>query len=126
MSFIIRWVITGFSLFVANWAIEGIRVVGKESWVVYAIVALVLGFINAVIRPILKLLSCPLVILTLGLFTFIINGFMLKLASYISVRWLNIGFYVDSFSSAFWGALIVSIVSVILSTFVKKELKDDD
>jgi putative membrane protein len=125
MSFIIRWVITGFSLFVANWLLPGIRVSGK-AWIVYAIVALVLGFINAVIRPILKFLSCPLIILTLGLFTLIINGLTLWLASYISVKWFDVGFYVDDFWSAFWGALIISVVSVILSTFVRKELKEHD
>ena len=124
MSFIIRWAITGFSLFVANWLVDGIRVEGKESWVAYAIVALVLGFINAIIRPILKFLSCPLIILTLGLFTLIINGFTLLLASHIAVGWFHVGFYVDSFGSAFWGALVVSIVSVILTTFFKKELKE--
>ncbi|HGJ64328.1 TPA: phage holin family protein [bacterium] len=126
MSFVIRWVITGFSLFVANWILDGIRVVGKESWVVYAIVAFILGFINAIIRPILKFLSCPLIILSLGLFSLVINGFTLWLSSQIATKFFDIGFIVNGFLSAFWGALIISIVSTILSIFVKKELKNSD
>ena len=124
MKLIIRWVVTAFSLFVANWALPGIRVEGK-AWIVYAIMAVVLGLINAVIRPILKFLSCPLIVLTLGLFVFIINGFLLWFASYIAVKWLDVGFHIDSFASAFLGALIVSIVSVILSFILREELKKD-
>jgi len=120
MKLIIRWLITSISLFVANWLLPGIRVVGK-AWIVYAIMAIVLGLINAIIRPILKFLSCPLIILTLGLFTLVINAVMLWLASYIAVKWLDVGFYVDGFVTAFLGALIVSIVSVILSIFVKNK-----
>ena len=118
MKLIIRWLIVSFSLFVANWLLPGIRVEGK-AWVVYAIVAVVLGLVNAIIRPILKFLSCPLIMLTLGLFTLVINGAMLWLSSYIAVKWLDVGFHIDNFLSAFLGALIVSIVSVILSIFVK-------
>jgi putative membrane protein len=124
MKLIIRWVVTAFSLFVANWALPGIRVEGK-AWIVYAIMAVVLGLINAVIRPILKFLSCPLIILTLGLFVFIVNGFLLWFASYIAVKWLDVGFHIDNFASAFLGALIVSIVSVILSFILREELKKE-
>jgi len=80
MKLIIRWLIVSLSLFAANWVLPGIRVAGK-AWVVYAIMAIVLGLVNAVIRPILKFLSCPLIMLTLGLFTLVINGIMLWLAS---------------------------------------------
>ena len=124
MKLIIRWVVTAFSLFVANWALPGIRVEGK-AWIVYAIMAVVLGLINAVIRPILKFLSCPLIILTLGLFVFIVNGFLLWFASHIAVKWLHVGFHIDNFASAFLGALIVSIVSVILSFILREELKKE-
>ena len=120
MKLIIRWLIVSLSLFVANWVLPGIHVEDK-AWIAYAIMAIVLGIVNAVIRPILKFLSCPLIMLTLGLFTLVINGIMLWLASYIAVEWLDVGFHVDGFVTAFWGALIVSIVSVILSIFIKKE-----
>jgi putative membrane protein len=83
--------------------------------------AVILGLVNAIIRPILKLLSCPLIILTLGLFVLIINGFTLWLASEIAVRWFHVGFYVDGFWSAFLGALIVSLVSVVLTALFGEE-----
>ncbi len=83
--------------------------------------AIILGLVNAVIRPVLKLLSCPLIILTLGFFVLVINGITLWLASAIAVRWFHVGFYVDGFWAAFLGALIVSIVSVILTFLFRGE-----
>jgi len=77
--------------------------------------------VNAIVRPLLKLLSCPLVILTLGLFVLVINGITLWLASYMAVNWFHVGFYVDGFWAAFWGALVVSIVSVILTATLREE-----
>jgi putative membrane protein len=120
MNLLIRWVIASLSLFVAAWIVPGIHVEGN-AWTVYAVMSVILGLINAVIRPILKLLSVPLIILTLGLFLLVINGITLWLASKIAVNWFHVGFYVDSFWSAFLGALIVSIVSLILSALFKRE-----
>ncbi len=120
MRLLIRWVITSFSLFVAAWLVPGIRVEGN-GWKIYAAVAVILGLVNAVVRPLLKLLSCPLIILTLGLFIFVINGITLWLASAIAVRWFHLGFYVDGFWPAVLGALIVSLVSVILTMLAREE-----
>ena len=120
MKLLIRWAITGFSLFVAAWLVPGIRVRG-HGWTVFAVMALILGLVNAVVRPVLKLLSCPLIILTLGLFVLVINGITLWLASAIAVRYFHVGFHVDSFSAAFLGALIVSVVSVVLTALMKDE-----
>ncbi|MGD0697123.1 MAG: phage holin family protein [Terriglobia bacterium] len=120
MRLLIRWVITSFSLFVAAWLVPGIRVEGN-GWKIYAAVAVILGLVNAVVRPLLKVLSCPLIILTLGLFIFVINGLTLWLASAIAVRWFHLGFYVDGFWPAVLGALIVSIVSVILTMLTREE-----
>lgn len=86
--------------------------------------AVILGLINSVVRPVLKLLSCPLIILTLGLFVFVINALTLWLASAIAVKWFHVGFYVDGFVPAFWGALIVSLVSVILNLLVSEESRE--
>ncbi len=116
---LIRWIITILALFVAAWIVPGIRVSGT-AWIAYALMAIVLGLVNAVVRPILKVLTCPLILLTLGLFTLVINGFTLWLSARIA-NMLGIGFYVDGFWPAFWGALIVSIVSVILSALVKED-----
>ncbi|MGB3340751.1 MAG: phage holin family protein [bacterium] len=120
MKLLLRWAIASLALFVAAWLVPGIRVEGS-AWFVYAVMAIILGFINAIIRPILKFLSCGLIIITLGLFVLVINGLTLWLSSAIAVNWFHVGFYVDGFWSAFFGALIVSIVSVILSALIKKE-----
>lgn len=121
MKLLIRWVITGLSLLAAAWLVPGIRVDDANAWVAVAVMAIILGLVNAIVRPVLTLLSCPLIILTLGLFVLVINGLTLWLASTIAVSWFGVGFYVDGFWAAFLGALIVSVVSVILSTFVKDD-----
>lgn len=120
MNLLIRWIITSLSLFVAAWLVPGIRV-APEGWTIFAVMAIILGLVNAIIRPILKLLSCPLIILTLGLFVLVINGLTLWLASSIAVRWFHVGFYVDGFWAAFLGALIVSLVSVVLTALFGEE-----
>lgn len=120
MKLLIRWVISALALFAAAWLVPGIRVEGT-AWVVFAAMAVILGLVNAVVRPLLKLLTCPLILLTLGLFVLIINGLTLWLASSVAVNWFNVGFYVDGFWPAFLGALIVSVVTVILSALVRED-----
>ncbi len=120
MKLLIRWVIASLSLFAAAWLVPGIAV-DADGWVVYAVMAVVLGLVNAVVRPLLKLLTCPLILLTLGLFVLVINGITLLLASAIAVNWFHVGFYVADFWSALLGALIVSIVTIILSALVREE-----
>ena len=122
MKLLIRWVILILALFVAAWLVPGIHV-RQDAWTAYAAMAVILGLVNSVVRPVLKLLSCPLIILTLGLFVLVINGIALLLASKIAVNWFGVGFYVDGFWSAFLGALIVSLVSVILNLLVRDELE---
>jgi putative membrane protein len=123
MKLLVRWVIVSLALFVAVWLVPGISVDGN-GWIVYALMAIILGLVNAIVRPILKFLTCPLIILTLGLFVLVINGFTLWLASAIAVNWFNVGFYVDGPWSAFLGALIVSAVTIILSALVKEDKED--
>jgi putative membrane protein len=118
MKLLLRWIISGISIFLAAWLVPGIRVEGN-AWLVYAVMAVILGLINAIIRPLLKILTCPLIILTLGLFVLIINGLMLWLASYIAVNVFAVKFYIDGFWSAFFGAIIISIVSIILNGLIK-------
>lgn len=121
MKLLLRWIITTLSLFVAAELVPGIRV-GHDAWAAFAVMAIILGLVNAIIRPILKLLSCPLIILTLGLFSLVINGVTLWLASAIAVDWFHVGFYVDGFLPAFLGAIIVSVVSVVLTAILRDEL----
>ena len=97
MKLLIRWVIVGLALFVAAWLVPGIRVEGS-AWFVYAVMAIILGLINAIIKPILKFLSCGLIFITLGLFVLVINGLTLWLAS--AIRFLR-GWFLACF---FWRA----------------------
>jgi putative membrane protein len=119
MNLLIRWIIASFSLFIAAWLVPGIRVEGN-AWGAYAVTAVILGFINTIIRPLLQLFSLPIIFFTLGFFLLIINGITLWIASAIAVKLFHVGFYVDGFWSAFLGALVVSIVSMILSSLFRK------
>jgi putative membrane protein len=122
MKLLIRWAIGALSLFAAAWIVPGIRVDDSRGWVAYAAMAIILSLVNALIRPLLKLLTCPLILLTLGLFTLVVNALSLLIASSIANNLFGVGFYVDGFWPAFWGAIIVSVISVVLNTFVS----DDD
>ena len=119
MHILIRWAITIVALVVAAWLVPGIHV-ASNAFTAFAAMAVILGLVNAIVRPILKLLSCPVILLTLGLFVFVINAFTLWLASTIAVNFFHVGFYVNGFYPAFFGALIVSIVSVILNALVRE------
>src|SRR6185369_14742015 len=116
MRFLMKWLITVASLFVAAWLVPGITVEGN-AWVAFGVTALILGLVNLFVRPVLKLLSCSVIVLTLGLFLLVINALMLWLASYLAGEF-GVGFHVRDFKSAFLGALIVSIVSTLLSWLV--------
>jgi len=118
---LLRWLINGVALYVAAELVRGIDVVG--GWQALAVMALIFGLVNALIRPILKFLTCPLIVLTLGLFTLVINALMLMLASWLG-RQLGLGFYVAGFGPAFWGALVISVVSFALTLLTGD--KDED
>lgn len=107
-----QWIIYTLALWAAAKFVPGIYAGG--DWTVLVVVALIFGLVNALFRPILTLLSCPLLILTLGLFTLVINAILLLLASAIAEA-LRIPFHVDGFMPAFWGGLVVGIVSMVLS-----------
>ena len=118
MRLLIRWAVSTLALFAAAYFVPGIRVEDPNAWMIYAMMALILGLVNAVIRPLLKILSCPLIILTLGIFVLVINGASFLLAARIAEA-LGVGFYVDDFLSALFGALIVSVISVFFNIFLK-------
>jgi putative membrane protein len=115
MHFLVRLLINAAALWVATNIVPGIVYQGR--WTSLLIVALVFGVLNASVRPLIKVLTFPLLILTLGLFTLVINALMLMLTGWFSDR-LSLGFHVDGFWPAFWGGLVVSIVSLTLSIFV--------
>lgn len=116
--FLLRVLINSLGLFVAVKLVPGIRSDGS-AWTLVG-VALVFGVLNAFIRPVLKLLTCPLIILTLGLFTFILNAVMLALTSSLSEA-LGLQFEAPLFWPAFLGALVVSLVSAVMSVLVSEE-----
>ncbi len=122
--FILRWVINAIALYLAIILVPGIRLTNVESnqWVAIILLALVFGLLNALLRPLIMILTCPLIILTLGLGTLVVNTFLFYLTGQIGQQF-GWGFTVDSFLSAFLGALVVSIVSVVLSTLLKDEMK---
>lgn len=122
MKLILRWLIIAISLYVAVLIVPGITVEG-DAWVAFSVMAIVLALVNAVIRPILKLLSCGFIIITLGLFVLVINAGTFLLASNIAQNVFNVGFYVDGFWPALFGSIIVSIVSVVLSNILIDEEK---
>jgi putative membrane protein len=118
---LLRWLINAVALYVAAELVPGIHTDG--GWMALAVMALIFGLVNALIRPILKFLTCPLIMLTLGLFTLVINALMLLLASRLG-EMLGLGFYVDGFGPAFWGALVISVVSFVLTLLIGDEDED--
>lgn len=118
---LIRWFVVAVALGVAVWLVPGITVQDSTAWVAVAVMAIVLGLVNAIIRPILAILSCGLIIVTMGLFMIVINAVTLWLSSWIAVNWLNIGFYVNGFWPSLLGGLVVSIVSFLLSVLLKDD-----
>ncbi len=115
MRFLLRLVITATALWLAVVLVPGI--VWSGSAIGLLAVALVFGLLNALVRPLLVLLSCPLIVLTLGLFLLVLNAVMLLLTASISNS-LGLEFRVDGFIPALLGGLVVAIASAILSVFV--------
>ena len=123
MKLIIRWAVITLALFAAVYFVPGISVEDPNAWTVFAIMAAILGLVNAIIRPILKLLSCPLILLTLGLFTIVINGLSFFIAARIAEA-VGVSFYVQDFWAALLGGLIVSVISVFFNIFLKDDRED--
>lgn len=116
-KFIMRLLIHALGLGIAAQLVPGIS---YTDWQAVLIVAFIFGLVNAIVRPILTLLTLPFIILTLGIFVLIINALMLLLTGNIAEA-LNIGFSVDGFRPAFFGGLVISIVSSLLSFLVRDE-----
>jgi putative membrane protein len=113
VSFLVRVVVNAIALGVACWLLSDISLTGgttSEQVLRLLLVAVVFGLVNAVVRPVVKLLSLPFILLTLGLLIFVINALMLMLTSWLSGK-LGLGFHVDGFGTALIGALIITIVS---------------
>jgi putative membrane protein len=122
-NFFIRLFINAVALYVAIVLLQGNGIHPQNTnWLSFIWLALIFGVVNAFFRPILNFITCPLIILTLGLGTLIINAVLFLLAGWIGTQF-GVGFTVDGFWKAFLGALIVSVVSVLLSIFFKEDKK---
>src|SRR5258708_15169651 len=112
MRFFGRMGVNGGGVWVATQLVSGVTYSG--GWIPFLGVALVFGVVNAFLRPVAKVLTFPLILVTLGIFALVVNGLMLWLTSSVAGA-LGLGFHVSGFWSAFWGALVVSFVSTVLS-----------
>lgn len=117
---LIRLVINAIALWVAVRLVPGLNFEG--SWLTLLFIALIFGVVNAVVRPIILVLTCPLIVLTLGLFVLIVNTIMLSLTVWLAGPGvLNLGLTSTGFWTTFFGALIISIISGLLNLFVKED-----
>lgn len=113
---ILRWAIVAVAIWIAVLVVPGIHA-DPSDWVTIGAMGLILGLMNALVRPVLKFLSCPLIVLTLGLFVLVLNGIVFWLAGVIGETF-GLGFTIENFWAAFFGALVVSIASGVLSIFL--------
>ncbi|HJT93397.1 MAG TPA: phage holin family protein [Mycobacterium sp.] len=123
-SFLLRAALTGLALWVVTLIVPGISFVGADNTLqeigIIFVVALIFGVVNAFIKPIVQILSIPLYILTLGLIHIVINALMLWITSWITENTTHWGLYIDDFWwTAIWAAIVLSIVSWLLSLVVR-------
>jgi putative membrane protein len=105
MRILLNWLLSALAVWVVSRVVPGIHVAGLAAAL---IAALVIGFVNATLGLLLKIITFPLTILTLGIFWFVINALMLEMAAAVVP-----GFRVDTFASAFWGAIVLSLVNML-------------
>ncbi|GAA4659458.1 phage holin family protein [Streptomyces buecherae] len=116
-NFVVKTLANAAALWVAIWLLEDITLTGENTGrktVTLILVALLFGLVNFVVKPVVKFLSFPLFLVTLGLFTLVVNALMLMLTSWLADT-MDLSFHVEGFGAAFVGALIISIVSWALN-----------
>jgi len=121
-SLLLHWLLNAVALWAAATIVPGLEFSGGPGRLL--LVAAVFGIINSTLRPLLTILTCPLIVLTLGLFTLVINGIMLLVTGRLSESW-NLGFTVSGFWPAFLGGLVVGMVSMLLSLGLQKRKSPD-
>lgn len=115
MRFILNWLLTSVAVAVSAAIVPGIAPFGgADPWVCFLLVGLALSVVNSLVKPLVTVISLPVTIISLGIFQFVVNGFMLELASWLSVNLFGAGISIAGFWSAFVGAIIVSIVGAVL------------
>ncbi|SDS79933.1 phage holin family protein [Microlunatus soli] len=126
MRWLLRLLANAAALALATWLLSGITLTATDTGkkvLVMLLVALIFGIVNAIVKPIFKLVSLPILIITLGIFLVVINALMLLLTSWLSGLF-NIGWHVDGFWTAVLGGLIVAVVSWVLNAFVPDKNED--
>jgi putative membrane protein len=124
VTLLVRLLVTAAALWASTKLVPGIAFTGSNYLALLG-VAFVFGAMNLIVRPILKLFSFPIVLLTLGLFLFVLNGVMLLLTSFVSGR-LGLGFHVDGLVPAILGSLVVSVISAVVHFVIGTNRDDDD
>jgi putative membrane protein len=120
MKFLVRVVITAIALAVATWAVPGIELRAGSTLhkvLTLLVVAIIVGVVNALLKPIIKTVGCVFYILTLGLIGLVVNGLLLWLSSWVAGK-LTLPFHITGFWPAFWGAIIIGLVGWVLNLFV--------
>jgi putative membrane protein len=120
-KFLLRWVINCLAIFAAVNIVPGIE--WTNDWISILVLGLILTFVNAIVRPLAKFVGCLPIILTLGLFTLVINAFLFWLTGQIGLSLVGMGFTVDGFWPALLGGLVVSAVSLVMGMILRDELK---
>ena len=119
-KFLLRWLINSLAVWAAVNIVPGIE--WTNDWVAVLALGLILTFVNGIVRPLAKFVGCLPIILTLGLFTLVINAFLFWLTGWIGTAF-GVGFTVDGFWPAFLGGLVVSVVGIIMGIFLRDELR---
>jgi putative membrane protein len=128
MRFLLRVLVSAAALGVATWAVPGIELEAASGWSrlgTLLAVALIFGVINATLKPLIKIVGCAFYILTFGLIALVVNGLLLWLTSWIAGK-LSLPFHVTGFWPAFWGAIIIGLVSWLLGLLIGDKRRNDD
>ncbi|TDC76926.1 phage holin family protein [Micromonospora sp. KC606] len=125
MGFLIRLMITAIALWVTTLVVPGVDVAGRtgtNTVLTLLAVALIFGVVNAVLKPVIKVVGCVFYLLTLGLIALVVNALLFLLTDWIA-RGLDLPFRVDGFWAAFWGAIVMAVVSWLISVVVPDRLE---
>lgn len=128
MRFLLRVLVSAAALGVATWAVSGIELLAGSGWTrvgTLLAVALIFGLINATLKPLIKVVGCAFYVLTLGLAALVVNGLLLWLTSVIAGD-LTLPFHVTGFWPAFWGAIVVGLVSWLLNLLIGDDRRRKD
>jgi putative membrane protein len=128
MRFLLRVLVSAAALGVATWAVSGIELLAGSGWSrvgTLLAVAVIFGLINAILKPLIKVIGCAFYVLTLGLIALVVNGLLLWLTSVIAGD-LKLPFHVTGFWPAFWGAIIVGLVSWVLNLLIGDKRRRND